>query len=1220
MASRAARLRALAAVLTGERKVTAATRAALTTLLAEAARALKAAGMDAAVLDSRWPAWRSTVDTTLVPPIEDVFTSAWTATQRGIIDPAAYATRHLEAVHNRLVGVSDTVFDEMRTALEEGRRAGESIPQLAARVDGLLADDERWAGRARTIARTEVIAANNAGARGAARATADLLGVHPGAVARVWLSTADGRTRETHAEADGQVVLGLDGTYTVGGADLAGPGDPYGPAEEVINCVVGSTQVEWPGQRVEVATRRRYRGDLIEVRTARGHYLTVTPNHPVLTPAGYVPAQALRPGQYVLATDAPPTPEVQDGPPSIEQVHRAALQGGTARRVRGRAVDFHGDGTDAEVEVVRADCDLPLDLDPEQTGKAHERILVWLRRALGFCANTGAGPGRLPLGRVTYGEQAAGTPRVLSRTGQRAPVLGGEAPHPDPVRLADSPDLQPQGFKASHDGGAADPEVVRHLQDALALGMTPCEVVQVDRHLGDTHVFNLQTTDAWYIGAGIAQHNCRCTELFYYPGDPEYDALAGTTSTPTALAAAAEENPVTTTPPETDPTEDTAEDQPADPALGVTHAGMAVQAADTGRILMIQRALDPEDPPDVQGTWEFPGGGIEDGEDALTAAWREFSEETGLPQPDGEVTATWTSDNGVYQGHVCTVPVEADAFAELNPDLAAAETVNPDDPQRRSPDVSAWFTVEQAQNLGPALRPEVAAMDWSVFAPAGQEDTMTQQTDAVAAAAGDPAPVLNAGDPAPPLLPDMEIPDADEMGDQFYGVAVVEDSQTGDGRVFAPGAIQWDTTPMPVPLGWQVQDAMGHDGAVVCGRVDAYMRFGNLIAYTGTWDLDGAGWETRRLVEGRFLTGVSVDTDDFDAEVVDGNGNPIDPMLPMMGEDDDAILLVTGARLRSHTMLRVPALVEAFIANGTPPQGWAGERPGAPVLVPEEPTAETPDTEAPEVPMPSEEAVTAALVAAAERAGNPPAALPAAEDFANPGLQQPTPVTVTDDGRVYGHIATWGTCHIGLDGCVTPPSSRAAYAYFLTGEVETTAGFIPVGQITMGTGHAATSLGPRPAAAHYDNTGFAVADVFCGEDEHGIWIAGRLRSDVPAAQVAALRAAGALSGDWRKIGGNLELVAALAVNVPGFPVPRLSVAASAGEPVALVAAGMVSPTPETGRATVEVQPGPDLVAAVYAAIDRRDRRRQAASRLDQRRAETRRARAAAARGRLAGRA
>lgn len=48
-------------------------------------------------------------------------------------------------------------------------------------------------------------------------------------------STLDGRTRPSHSEADGQRVP-LGTPYTVGGALLERPGDPFGPAEEVVNC------------------------------------------------------------------------------------------------------------------------------------------------------------------------------------------------------------------------------------------------------------------------------------------------------------------------------------------------------------------------------------------------------------------------------------------------------------------------------------------------------------------------------------------------------------------------------------------------------------------------------------------------------------------------------------------------------------------------------------------------------------------------------------------------------------------------------------------------------------------------------------------------------------------------------------------------------------------------------------------------------------------------
>ena len=167
--------------------------------------------------------------------------------------------------------------------------------------------------------------------------------------------------------------------------------------------------------------------------------------------------------------------------------------------------------------------------------------------------------------------------------------------------------------------------------------------------------------------------------------------------------------------------------------------------------------------------------------------------------------------------------------------------------------------------------------------------------------------------------------------------------------------------------------------------------------------------------------------------------------------------------------------------------------------------------------------------------------LPPAEWFTDPMLPGPTPITVTDEGQVFGHIATWTTCHIGFgDMCVTPPASASNYAHFHTGELVCADGSrVAVGQITMDTGHAPISDSASRAAAHYDHTGAAVVDVRAGEDDHGIWIAGALRPDVMPERIRALMASD-VSGDWRRIGASLELVAVLAVNVPGFGKLRVS--------------------------------------------------------------------------------
>jgi hypothetical protein len=231
------------------------------------------------------------------------------------------------------------------------------------------------------------------------------------------------------------------------------------------------------------------------------------------------------------------------------------------------------------------------------------------------------------------------------------------------------------------------------------------------------------------------------------------------------------------------------------------------------------------------------------------------------------------------------------------------------------------------------------------------------------------------------------------------------------------------------------------------------------------------------------------------------------------------------------------------------------------------------------IPLTNDPAAMFTLVAAA-----PPAAYPRVW-FDQPVLDGPTPLTILPNGQVFGHLATWGMCHIGIDGdCVEAPASVTDYAYFKRGSVMTDGGEIRTGVLTMNTGHADTYEDFSATVSHYDHTGTGIADVNVGEDAWGIWVAGGIRDGVSEEQVRTLRAAGVLSGDWRNIGGNLELVAGLAVNVPGFPIPRASLAASAGRNQALVAAGVVA-----HDAALDVD---TIASAVVAALDARQMRAQ----------------------------
>lgn len=177
--------------------------------------------------------------------------------------------------------------------------------------------------------------------------------------------------------------------------------------------------------------------------------------------------------------------------------------------------------------------------------------------------------------------------------------------------------------------------------------------------------------------------------------------------------------------------------------------------------------------------------------------------------------------------------------------------------------------------------------------------------------------------------------------------------------------------------------------------------------------------------------------------------------------------------------------------------------------------------------------------------------------FSNPRLGGKTALTVTPEGQVYGHLAAWGECHrdVTMRECVMAPKSRKGYAPFHLGRVFTAEGEeVAVGKIVMDTRHADIDLGYASAALHYDDTGDEVAVVRAGEDQFGIWVAGAVVPEATPAKVAKLRRS-PLSGDWRRVENNLELTAALAVNVPAFPVYAMD-----GEDrLALVAAGTVYP-------------------------------------------------------------
>lgn len=454
----------------------------------------------------------------------------------------------------------------------------------------------------------------------------------------------------------------------------------------------------------------------------------------------------------------------------------------------------------------------------------------------------------------------------------------------------------------------------------------------------------------------------------------------------------------------------------------------------------------------------------------------------------------------------------------------------------------------------------------------------------------------------------------DPLG-SWEGVLVVEGVETGDGREFANGSL--DFAPLPQPLSWAKENLGEHLGSVVVARIDQIYRDpanAAVVRGRGIFNLDiPEGLDAYRQVQGGFLRGVSVDVDsvkDADVEYV----FPADDGLSDSDSDsdsgDDALvelfatpekMIFHRGRVRGATLVSLPAFVEAQITLTDGTMTLATDAPsasGSPQVSYEltelgHTCDQSVDATACAVgvgrllsdaglrlnmaqrraayehlrdhlrsvgltPQPFElDALSddvRALVSSATVTEYP---APPAEWFQDPQLDEYAPLTITDDGRIFGRAAHWQSCHTSFaDACVVPPR-EGQHVYYRLGEVVTAEGTrVAVGSITLGTGHAPTvGIDPRKAVEHYDNTGTVVADVASGEDEYGIWIAGALRSGLAPTRVQELRAA-KLSGDWRRIGGQLRLVALLAVNVPGFPVPRLKTELSGGRQLSLVAAGI----------------------------------------------------------------
>jgi hypothetical protein len=242
------------------------------------------------------------------------------------------------------------------------------------------------------------------------------------------------------------------------------------------NCVPAGTLVDGP--TAEVGYRRWYEGEMVVVSTAAGHELSITPNHPVLTDRGWVPASLLSPGDCVLSSlnaqgSLLQVPDEEHVPSRIEDVWGALSVLGLVS-VPVAAEDFHGDGTDGEVDVVRAD---GLLWDDDEALAAQVRAEVELTLA---CVREGLFA-LLGSPEEFFGGDVAAASSVVGSLCEAQTFLLAQLGHPVPLSGATASDGRLRLPEDAPDHQAADLVALGEREFALALqvGGDDCGLGQI---------------------------------------------------------------------------------------------------------------------------------------------------------------------------------------------------------------------------------------------------------------------------------------------------------------------------------------------------------------------------------------------------------------------------------------------------------------------------------------------------------------------------------------------------------------------------------------------------------------------------------------------------------------------------------------------------------------------------------------------------------------------
>ena len=257
--------------------------------------------------------------------------------------------------------------------------------------------------------------------------------------------------------------------------------------------------------------RRRFDGVMYRITTASGNHIKVTPNHPVMTPQGFEPANSLNVGDYIAANiggDSTVDVDKEDIKISVENLFASLLMsdGVSSISMPTTSEDFHGDVTDKEVNIVSIDSSLLPEFNTSIREVLGEKNLIsaHLDAVSSFSSNGDIDSIGLRNIAAFGGDVTGGN--------LRGSFLGSHIAPLDPFLFTSTSEFDSVFLKDSVDDLTRDTLIFRELIDGhLSDGISFDEIVSIDTFNFSGHIYNLETKYGYYIANNLISHNCRCT-------------------------------------------------------------------------------------------------------------------------------------------------------------------------------------------------------------------------------------------------------------------------------------------------------------------------------------------------------------------------------------------------------------------------------------------------------------------------------------------------------------------------------------------------------------------------------------------------------------------------------------------------------------------------------------------------------------------------------------